>query len=353
MAIPPAKTPTYEQDFVDFLHEILSLSEQDDTETFLYLFSYLYRLYPKKLLNIIKLIRLLLQTINRTELEQFMCDILKHRLQFFHAHKLYSIVDQTLLFSQQEQEYFWQLLATHDFVQNDYEQLFTNIIEHLLNQSKSVIGEQRLAKSTNYTSHGNTIALANVYDILRTKLPTYGLVCCLFAHELTKDFSEKLCLLWHDQHHDLFWRHLERILQKWLQRENDATKQKIDYKIGTIKMASEHGLKYILQHLQVLLEYRSDDVQEIKIDSDDLQNELTIDDRPMNIPLSQSTIKSLMDCVHRDEPLFQQKKSFLDRFENGHAMIPSAPVPSAGPHTTSTAVTTTTSVKRRKSENKS
>ena len=341
--------PTYDQDFVDFLHEILSLSEQDDTETFLYLFSYVYRLYPKKLLNIIKLIRLLLHTINQTELEQFMCDILKHRLQFFHAHKLYSIVDQTLLFSQQEQEYFWQLLATHDFVQNDYEQLFTNVIEHLLNQSKSVIGEQRLTKSGNYKIHGNTIALANVYDILRTKLPTYGLVCCLFAHELTKDFSEKLCLLWNDQHHDIFWRHLERILQKWLQRENDTTKQKIDYKIGTIKMASDNGLTYILQHLQMLIEYQSNDIQEIRIDLDDSQNQLTIDDSQLNIPLSQSTIKSLVDCVHRDEQLYQQKKSFLDRFENGNPTVASA----AGPHTTTTSVTTTTSTKRRKSENKS
>jgi hypothetical protein len=268
-----------------------------------------------------------------------MCDILKHRLQLFNSHKLYSIIDQTLLFSQNEQEDFWKLLGTHDFVQNDYEQLFTNIIEHLLNQTKSVIGEQRLAKSINYTTYRNTIALSNVYDILKTKIPTYGLVCCLLAHELTKNFSEKLCLLWHEQHHDIFWRHLERILQKWIQRENDQTKQKIDYKIGTIKMANENGLKYILQHLQILLEYQNN----------------TINENLINIPLSKSTIKSLIDCIHKDVQLYKEKKIFVDRFENANSVLPpSLPTTTttAAPTTTTTA-TTTPSIKRRKLDNKS
>lgn len=332
-AIPPAKTPTYDQDFIDFLHEILTHCEQDDTETFLYLFSYIYRLYSKRFLNNIKLLRLLLHTINHFELEQFMCDILRHRLQLFNSHKLYSIVDQTLLFSQNEQEDFWKLLGTHDFVQNDYEQLFTNIIEHLLNQTKSVIGEQRLAKSNNYTKHTNTIALANVFDILKTKIPTYGLVCCLLAHELTKNFSEKLCLLWHEQHHDIFWRHLERILQKWIQRENDQTKQKIDYKIGTIKMANDNGLKFILQHLQILLENQ---------------------DNLLNIPLSKSTIKSLIDCIHKDEQLYKENKNFVDRFENGNSVLsPSLQTTTTAAVPTTTATTTTSSVKRRKLDNKS
>jgi len=328
-AIPPAKTPTYDQDFIDFIHEVLTHCEQDDTETFLYLFSYIYRLYSKKFLNNIKLIRLLLHTINHTELEQFMCDILKHQLQLFNSHKLYSIVDQTLLFSQNEQEDFWKLLGTHDFVQNDYEQLFTNIIEHLLNQTKSVIGEQRLTKSINYKTYRNTIALDNVYDILKTKIPTYGLVCCLFAHELTKNFSEKLCLLWHEQHHEIFWRHLERILQKWIQRENDQTKQKIDYKIGTIKMANENGLKFILQHLQILLNNQNNNL--------------------MNIPLSKSTIKSLIDCIHKNEQLYQENKIFIDRFQNGNSILsPTLPTP-----TTIAVPTTTNSIKRRKLDNKS
>ena len=297
------------------------------------------------------MIRLLLHTINHYELEQFMCDILKHQLQLFNSHKLYSIVDQTLLFSQNEQEDFWKLLGAHDFVQNDYEQLFTNIIEHLLNQTKSVIGEQRLAKSSNYATYRNTIALTNVYDILKTKLPTYGLVCCLFAHELTKNFSEKLCLLWHQQHHDTFWRHLERILQKWVQRENDQTKQKIDYKIGTIKMANEFGLKFILQHLQVLLENNHNETNEKNIDLDDLHDRLTIDESLMNIPLSKSTIKSLVDCIHKDEQLYKENKSFVDRFENGNSVLP-PPLQT----TTTTAVATTTtapSIKRRKLDNKS
>lgn len=358
VAIPPAKMPTFDQDFVDFLHEVLSLCEQDDTETFLYLFSYAYRLYPKRLLNMIKFVRLLLQTINQTELEQFMCEILKHRLQLFHAQKLYWIVDQTLLFSQHEQEYFWQLLATHDFVQNDYEQLFTNIIEHLLNQSKSVIGEQRLAKSNHFNTYKNTIALANVYDILRTKSPTYGLVCCLFAHEITKDFSEKLCLLWHEQHHDLFWRHLERILQKWIQREIDPTKTKVDYKIGAIKMAHEHGLKYILQHLQILLEHppkTNSKTNDENLDQDDLNDQLTIDDTPMIIPLSKSTIKSLVDFIHQDEQLYQQTKTFVDRFENGTSLVP-AGSSTHGSATTSMSTATSHSQpshKRRKVDNKS
>jgi hypothetical protein len=350
--------PTYDQDFLDFLHEILTQSEQDDTETFLYLFSYLYRLYSKKLLNIIKLIRLLLHTINKTELEQFMCDILKHRLQLFHAHKLYSIVDQTLLFSQQEQEYFWQLLATHDFVQNDYEQLFTNIIEHLLNQTKSVIGEQRLAKSVNYTTYGNRIALDNVYDILRTKQPTYGLVCCLLAHEITNEFSEKLCRLWHEQHHDLFWRHLERILQKWLQREKDPTKAKVDYKIGTIKMANEHGLRFILQHLQILLEHRIANARTDKNEQNDAQNQLTIDDSQMTVPLSKATIKSLIECLHNDEQLYVEQKTFIDRLEHGHAIQTSVslhvlPLTPAGTQPTTTTVMSSTSLKRRKLDHKS
>jgi hypothetical protein len=265
-----------------------------------------------------------------------MCDILKNHLQLFNSHKLYSIVDQTLLFSQSEQEDFWKLLSTHDFVQNDYEQLFTNIIEHLLNQSKSVIGEQRLTKSTNYTTYRNTIALANVYDILKTKIPTYGLVCCLFAHELTKNFSEKLCLLWHEQHHDIFWRHLERILQKWIQRENDQTKQKIDYKIGTIKMANENGLKFILQHLQILLENKS-----------------IIEDNLMKIPLTKSTIKSLIDCIRKDEQLYRENKIFVDRFEHGNSVLPPALPTTTTAVTTSTTATTTASIKRRKLDNKS
>ncbi|UJR27292.1 hypothetical protein I4U23_008587 [Adineta vaga] len=351
LAIPPAKVPTYDQDFIDFLHEILTHCEQDDTETFLYLFSYIYRLYSKKVFNNIKLIRLLLHTINQFELEQFMLDILKHRLQLFNSHKLYSIVDQTLLFSQIEQEDFWKLLGAHDFVQNEYEQLFTNIIEHLLNQTKSVIGEQRLAKSIHYKTYRNTIALANVFDILKTKVPTYGLVCCLFAHELTKNFSEQLCLLWHEQHHDIFWRHLERILQKWIQRENDPTKQKVDYKIGTIKMANENGLKYILQHLQVLLENHSNHNQESKSDQDELQDCLTIDDSPLNIPLSKSTIKSLIVCIHKHEQLYTNNKTFVDRFENGNSVsLPPAPVSSTSATTTTT--TTTAAVKRRKLDNK-
>ena len=325
-AIPPAKSPTYDQDFIDFMHEILSQCEQDDSETYLYLFSYIYRLYPKRFLNNIKLLRLLLHTINAYELEQYMCDILKHRLQLFYSHKLYSIVDQTLLFNQTEQEDFWKLLSTHDFVQNEYEQLFTNIIEHLLNQSKSVVGEQRLAKSTNYTTYRNTIALDNVFDILKTKLPTYGLVCCLFAHELTKNFSEKLCRLWHEQHHDVFWKHLERILQKWIQRENDQTKQKIDYKIGTIKMANEKGLKYILQHLQILL-----------------------DNSPMNIPLSKATIKSLGDFIHKDEQLYNENRNFVDRFVSGNSVC----VNVTSTTTVSQPQTTAGPVKRRKLEHKS
>lgn len=336
VAIPPAKTPTYEQDFVDFIHEVLTQCEQDDTETFFYLFSSIFRLYPKKFLNNIKLIRLLLHSINQSELELFMCDILKHHLQLFNSHKLYSIVDQTLLFSQTEQEDFWKLLGTHDFVQNDYEQLFTNIIEHLLNPAKSVVGEQRLAKSSNYTTYRNTIALTNVYDILKTKIPTYGLVCCLFAHDLTKNFSESLCLLWHEQHHDVFWRHLERILQKWIQRENDPTKQKIDYKIGTIKMANENGLKYIVQHLQILLENQSTSV--------------------MQIPLAKSTIKSLNEWIHKDEQLCKEKKEFVDRFEHGKSAPPSSAAPPTSSTTTTTPVTTTTtagSVKRRKLDHKS
>ena len=346
--------PTYDQDFIDFTHEILVHCEQDDTETFLYLFSYIYRLYSKKFLNNIKLIRLLLHTINHYEIEQFMCDILKHHLQLFNSHKLYSIVDQTLLFSQNEQEDFWRLLGAHDFVQNDYEQLFTNIIEHLLNQTKSVIGEQRLAKSINYTTYRNTIALANVYDILKTKLPTYGLVCCLFAHELTKDFSEKLCLLWHEQHHDIFWRHLERILQKWIQRENDQTKQKIDYKIGTIKMANENGLKFILQHLQILLENNQTDIDDNKIDQDDLHDRLTIDESLINIPLSKSTIKSLIDCIHKDQQFNMENKIFIDRLENGNSVLPPPlPTTTTTAATTATAVATTSSVKRRKLDNKS
>ncbi|CAF1239484.1 unnamed protein product [Rotaria sordida] len=347
-SIPPAKMPTYDQDFIDFIHEILTYCEQDDTETFLYLFSYIYRLYSKKFFNNIKLIRLLLHTINHNELEQFMCDILKHQLQLFNSHKLYSIVDQTLLFSQNEQEDFWKLLGAHDFVQNDYEQLFTNIIEHLLNHTKSVIGEQRLAKSINYTTYRNTIALTNVYDILKTKIPTYGIVCCLFAHELTKNFSEKLCLLWHEQHHDTFWRHLERILQKWIQRENDQTKQKIDYKIGTIKMANENGLKYILQHLEILLENKNIDINENKIDQDDLHDRLTIDESLLNIPLSKTTIKLLIDCIHKHERIYLENKNFVDRFENGNSVLP-PPLPT----TTATTTTSTTSVKRRKLDNKS
>ena len=338
VAIPPAKTPTYEQDFVDFIHEVLTQCEQDDTETFFYLFSSIFRLYPKKFLNNIKLIRLLLHSINQSELEQFMCDILKHRLQLFNSHKLYSIVDQTLLFSQTEQEDFWKLLGTHDFVQNDYEQLFTNIIEHLLNPAKSVVGEQRLGKSSNYNTYLNTIALANVYDILKTKIPTYGLVCCLFAHDLTKNFSESLCLLWHEQHHDVFWRHLERILQKWVQRENDPTKQKIDYKIGTIKMANENGLKYIVQHLQILLENRS------------TMPEASV----MQIPLAKSTIKSLNEWIHKDEQLCKEKKEFVDRFEHGKSVLPSA-IPASTTTSTAPVTTTTTtgSVKRRKLDHKS
>ncbi|CAF2609148.1 unnamed protein product [Rotaria sp. Silwood2] len=353
-AVPPAKMPTYDQDFIDFIHEILICCEQDDTETFLYLFSYIYRLYSKKIFNNIKLIRLLLHTINHSELEQFMCDILKHQLQLFNSHKLYSIVDQTLLFSQNEQEDFWKLLGAHDFVQNDYEQLFTNIIEHLLNQTKSVIGEQRLAKSINYTTYRNTIALANVYDILKTKIPTYGIVCCLFAHELTKNFSEKLCLLWHEQHHDIFWRHLERILQKWIQRENDQTKQKIDYKIGTIKMANENGLKYILQHLDTLLESKNIEINENKIDQDDLHDRLTIDESLLNIPLSKTTIKLLIDCIHKHEQIYLENKNFVDQFENGNSVLPPPlPVTTTTTMTTSSATTTTTSVKRRKLDNKS
>ncbi|CAF1334453.1 unnamed protein product [Adineta steineri] len=348
-AMPPAKIPTYDQDFIDFILEILTHCEQDDTETFLYLFSYMYRLYSKKFLNNFKLIRLLLHTINQFELEQFMLDILKHRLQLFNSHKLYSIVDQTLLFSQIEQEDFWKLLGAHDFVQNDYEQLFTNIIEHLLNQSKSVIGEQRLAKSIHYTTYRNTIALANVYDILKTKIPTYGLICCLFAHELTKHFSEKLCLLWHEKHHDIFWRYLERILQKWIQRENDQTKQKIDYKIGTIKMANENGLKFILQHLQTLLENNSIHIQENKIDQDDLHDQLTIDENLMNIPLSVSTIKSLIDCIHKNEQLYMENKTFIDRLENGNSVVP-PPLPTA-PAAAATTTTTSASIKRRKLDN--
>jgi len=331
------------------IHEILTHCEQDDTETFLYLFSYIYRLYSKRFLNNIKLIRLLLHAINHSELEQFMCDILKHRLQLFNSHKLYSIVDQTLLFSQNEQEDFWKLLGTHDFVQNDYEQLFTNIIEHLLDQTKSVIGEQRLAKSINYTTCRNTIALANVYDILKTKIPTYGLVCCLLAHELTKNFSEKLCVLWHEQHHEIFWRHLERILQKWIQRENDQTKQKIDYKIGTIKMANENGLKFILQHLQILLENKNN--------QNDFDDRLKIDENLINIPLSKSTIKSLIDCIHKDEQLYKEKKSFVDRLEKGNSVLPpSLPTTTTAAVTTMMATTTTTttsSIKRRKLDNKS
>jgi hypothetical protein len=347
--------PTYDQDFIDFIHEILTHCEQDDTETFLYIFSYIYRLYSKKFLNNIKLIRLLLHTITQSELDQFTLDILKHRLQLFNSHKLYSIVDQTLLFSETEQIYFWNLLGAHDFVQNDYEQLFTNIIEHLLNQTKSVIGEQRLAKSLNYTTHRNTIALANVYDILKTKIPTYGLVCCLFAHELTEYFSEKLCLLWDEQHHDVFWRHLERILQKWIQRENDQTKQKIDYKIGTIKMAHENGLKYILQHLQILLENNSNNNHENKIDQDDLHDHLTIDENVMNITLSKSTIKSLVDCIHKNEQFYMENKSFVDRLENGHSVLPPplTTIASATTTPTTTTMSATTSIKRRKLDNKS
>ena len=107
-------------------------------------------------------------------------------------------------------DYWWDTSA-HDFVKNDYEQLSTNIIEHLLYQTKSVIGEQYSTKLINYTKYPNTITLTNVYDILKIKLPTYGLVRCLFALELTKMFSEKLRLLWPEQHHEIFWRHLERI----------------------------------------------------------------------------------------------------------------------------------------------
>ncbi len=355
LAIPPAKMPTYDQDFIDFIHEILTHCEQDDTETFLYIFSYIYRLYSKKFLNNIKLIRLLLHTINKSELDQFTLDILTHRLELFNSHKLYSIVDQTLLFSETEQIYFWNLLGAHDFVQNDYEQLFTNIIEHLLNQTKSVIGEQRLAKSINYTTYRNKIALANVYDILKTKIPTYGLVCCLFAHELTKDFSEQLCLLWNEQHHDVFWRHLERILQKWIQRENDQTKQKIDYKIGTIKMAHENGLKYILQHLQILLENNSNNNHENKIDQDDLHDHLTIDENVMNITLSKSTIKSLVDCIHKNEQFYMENKTFVDRLENGHSVLPPplTTIASATTTPTTTTMSATTSIKRRKLDNKS
>lgn len=337
VAIPPAKTPTYEQDFADFIHEILTQCEQDDTETFFYLFSTIFRLYPKKFFNNIKLIRLLLHSINQFELEQFMCDILKHRLQLFNSHKLYSIVDQTLLFSQIEQEDFWKLLGAHDFVQNDYEQLFTNIIEHLLNPAKSVVGEQRLAKASNYNTHRNTIALANVFDILKTKIPTYGLVCCLFAHDLTTNFSEALCRLWHEQHHDVFWRHLERILQKWIQRENDPTKQKVDYKIGTIKMANENGLKYIVQHLQILLENRSTTIP---------------DESVMQIPLAKSTIKSLNEWIHKDEQLCKEKKEFIERFEHGKS-APTPAVPSASTTAATTTTTTAGSVKRRKLDHKS
>ena len=339
--------PTYDQDFIEFIHEILTCCEQDDTETFLYLFSFIYRLYPKKLLNSVKLIRLLIHTINQSELEQFMCDILKHHLQLFNSHKLSSVVDQTLLYSQNEQEDFWKLLGAHDFVQNDYEQLFTNIIEHLLNQSKSVIGEQRLAKSVNYTIHGNTIALANVYDILKTKIPTYGIVCCLFAHKLTQYFSEKLSLLWHKQYHDIFWRHLERILQKWIQRENDQTKQKIDYKIGTIKMAKENGLKHILSHLQILIDNKNHDNETIQVD---LHDRLNMDDNLMTIPLSKTTIKSLVECIHKNEQIYIENKAFIDRFENGKSMLP-PPLPTAT--IAKTTPTTTTSVKRRKLDHKS
>ncbi|CAF1567694.1 unnamed protein product [Rotaria magnacalcarata] len=354
--IPPAKIPTYDQDFIDFIHEILSSCEQDDTETFLYLFSFVYRLYSKKFLNNIKLIRLLLHTINHSELEQFMCDILKHQLQLFNSHKLYSIVDQTLLFPPNEQEDFWKLLGAHDFVQNDYEQLFTNIIEHLLNQTKSVIGEQRLAKSMHYTTYRNTIALNNVYDILKTKVPTYGIVCCLFAHELTSNFSEKLCLLWHEQHHDTFWRHLERILQKWIQRENDHTEKKIDYKIGTIKMANENGLKYILQHLEILLQNKNTDAtNHNKMDQDELNDCLTIDEAVLNIPLSKATIKALIDCIHKHDQIYSENKTFTDRFENGNSILP-PPLPTTAATVTTSATTTTTassSVKRRKLDTKS
>lgn len=301
LPVPPAKMPTYDQDFSDFIHEILNQCELDDTESFLYLFSYVYRLYSKRLYNSNKLIRLLLHAVNQTELESFICDILKDRLQLFHGQKLASLIDQTLLYSQHEQEYFWQLLAAHHFVQNDYEQLFTNIIEHLLNQTKSAIGEQRLSESANFQKFSNTIGLANVLEILKTKQPTYGLVCCLFAHDLTSKFSAKLCQIWNEQHHDLFWRHSERILQKWLQRENDTSLQKVDYKIGTMKIAKESGLKYIFQHLQVLLESKS----------------ATDGESSMRIPLSKATIKSLVDFIHKDEQLYSDNNTFVDRFEHG------------------------------------
>ncbi|CAF4430259.1 unnamed protein product, partial [Adineta steineri] len=143
-------------------------------------------------------------------------------------------------------------------------------------------------------------------------------------------------------------RYLERILQKWIQRENDQTKQKIDYKIGTIKMANENGLKFILQHLQTLLENNSIHIQENKIDQDDLHDQLTIDENLMNIPLSVSTIKSLIDCIHKNEQLYMENKTFIDRLENGNSVVP-PPLPTAPAAAATT--TTSASIKRRKLDN--
>ncbi|CAF0885674.1 unnamed protein product, partial [Didymodactylos carnosus] len=367
----PMRPLTIEQEntnnFVDFLYETLVLCEQDDTETFLFIFSYVFRLYSKKLYNNIKLIRLFIQTINESEHKNFLYQILTRRLQLFHASKLYMLIDQTLLFTSQEQQYFWDLLSAHDFIQNDYEQLFTNIIEHLQKFSVlSITTNQRYEKSPNFIKHRNTIALNNVLDILKNKEPTYGLVCSLLAHELTQEFSFKLWTIWNKQHKQKLWIHLDRIITKWLQREHDSTTQqqhtkKIDYKIGLMKMAAENGLTYILEHLTILLEQLQQETNNqiqstaSDADNDDDMDCLTIDDTTTQnklsgdliIPMSKTTGKNLVMCIKKHEEIVEKNKEFVDKLEQAKfAPTVIQPPPPSITSTKETTITSTTNVIR-------
>ncbi|CAF4183039.1 unnamed protein product, partial [Rotaria magnacalcarata] len=88
-------------------------------------------------------------------------------------------------------------------------------------------------------------------------------------------------------------------------------------------MANENGLKYILQHLEILLQNKNTDAtNHNKMDQDELNDCLTIDEAVLNIPLSKATIKALIDCIHKHDQIYSENKTFTDRFENGNSILP-------------------------------
>ncbi|KAI0237347.1 Integrator complex subunit 3 [Lamellibrachia satsuma] len=207
----------------------LTLCQEDDVRLFSFLIPDIYTQFPSIAIGNSELLHLIVSSIDATQLQDLVCEILRGHLEMFRKDSFLSVLNASLDWDTIEQYFLWQLIATHNIP-----------VEHIM----------PILPKLDFAAHSE--ALSCILIQLKQDCPTEELLRPILRRECKKNdfFTVSILKFWAQEYEDKLAELLHSQLTRCGPSPNKKRQKHPSQLTNKAKDKDQSMIEPILSHLE-------------------------------------------------------------------------------------------------------